>query len=88
MELQLIDAALDDDSYPPYWQRDFRAYKKMLLMHIEDRAFVLPLEFRAAGSANAAYDDVRRFVRTAGRLMNAWPSLWRDARTTVSRGDR
>jgi len=88
MELHLIDAALDDDSYPAYWQRDLRAYKKMLLAHIEDPAFLLPLEFRAARTANAAYDDVRRFVRTAGRLMSAWPSLWRAARMTVSRRER
>jgi hypothetical protein len=85
MELRLIDGALDDPSYPAYWLRDLRAYKKLLLKNIEDPAFLLPLEFRGAASRAAAYDDLRRFVRRAGSLMSAWPVLWRGARMTVSR---
>jgi hypothetical protein len=85
MELRLIDAALDDGSYPAYWQRGLHTYKELLLKNIEDPAFLLPLEFRDAASEMPAYDDLRRFVRNAGRLISAWPSLWRAARTMVSR---
>jgi hypothetical protein len=88
MELRLINAALDDPSYPAYWLRDLRAYKTLLLKNLEDPAFLLPLEFRGAASAAAAYDDLRRFVRQAGRLMSAWPSLWRCARMRASRRQR
>ena len=83
-ELRLIESALaDGETYPAYWQRDFRLYRTMLLRHASKPSFLLPLEFHGARTMSAGYDEFRQFVRSAGELYMEWPSLWMKARTNL-----
>ena len=84
MELTLIESALADrDAYPTYWQRDLRSYQTMLLKNAGKARFQLPLEFHDARTIGAGYDELREFVRRAGELYVAWPTLWMKGRTIL-----
>lgn len=83
-ELSVIESALADrDSYPSYWQRDLRLYRKILLKHVTKPSFLLPLEFHGARTVSAGYDEFRQFVHSAGELYVEWPAVWMKARTKL-----
>ena len=84
-ELALIDSALADfEDLPAYWQRDLLLYRTLLLKNAHKASFLLPLEFHGARPLSAGYDELREFVKSAGRLYMAWPALWRKAKTKLA----
>ena len=84
MELTRIESALADrDGYPVYWQRDLRSYQALLLKNARKAQFQLPLEFHHARTISAGYDELRKFVRRAGELYVAWPTLWMKGKTIL-----
>jgi hypothetical protein len=87
MELGLIESALQKPAvYPEYWRRALRAYREELLRHMSESMFLLPLEFHHARSVKAGYEDLRRFVASAGELFVEWPGMWREARKKLRGG--
>ena len=55
----------------------------MLLKNAGKARFQLPLEFHDARTIGAGYDEFRKFVRRAGELYVAWPTLWMKGRTIL-----
>jgi len=79
-ELAVIESRLENrKAYPDYWQRDLRAYRSILLENISKPSFLLPMEFKNGGTIAKGYDELRRFVASAGELYTEWPALWANA---------
>ncbi|MFL6278607.1 MAG: hypothetical protein ACJ731_00710 [Vicinamibacterales bacterium] len=84
-ELTVIESALENpDTYPPYWQRNFRAYRTLLLKNLQRSTFLLPLECHRRRTVDARYGELQQFVRSAGELYVAWPVLWAKARSRLN----
>jgi hypothetical protein len=79
-ELAVIESRLENrKAYPDYWRRDLRAYRSILLESISKPSFLLPMEFKNGRTIAQGYDELRRFVASAGELYTEWPALWANA---------
>jgi hypothetical protein len=77
--LAMLDAALANHPYPESWRTAFENYRRVFLEAAAGEAFHIPVDCASDGTVDAGLRETRRFMNSAGELMQAWPDVCRAA---------
>jgi hypothetical protein len=66
--------------YPPYWRAALEEYRRTITRSLARPDFFLPVEFHDAGSVDAGFELLQRFVAQFAALLGVWPALGRAMR--------
>lgn len=78
-ELTMAEAMINDRSCPPHFRDALRRYRATVLARITHPHFYLPIEFHRESSLEDGFRALQAWLRTFGRLLTTWPSLWQRA---------